>query len=189
MANQESRVGSRWKWMTPYELAPFTYIAPNRIRYDGETQGHWDVSAETIVARAVPIPAPAAETPAVCQACADMRPCDRPCALHEIIANKACGCPSGDDCLWDCPKAPPAHPPPRCAPGCTPARACYTPSVCPAFEERRLAGYNYGHGNDDTEVPKGVTSDIPPARESRIGALSWGSSAAVFGGWNGRVPR
>lgn len=183
MANQELRVGDIVR--DPALLRPgmrVQYLNGSVQRtlrtHDGEkwwntagtyvTDGFLANNGVTIIA----LPAPA-----------DGKPWGFPCITP------ACTLSAGHDgCHCSDRPAPPAPPPPRCAPGCSPARACYTPSVCPAFEERRLAGYNYGHGNDDTDVPKGVTSDIPPAREPRIGALSW-SHATVCGGLSTRRGR
>lgn len=78
-------------------------------------------------------------------------------------------------------------PAPRCAPGCTPAQPCRAmgpqgQGICPVFHENWVDtnGMALNVGLD--------RSDIPPAREPRIGALSW-SHATVCGGLSTRRGR
>ena len=51
--------------------------------------------------------------------------------------HSSCLLPGGHDGLHET-NDKPATPPARCAPGCTPANACRTPDVCPAYAEDRV---------------------------------------------------
>lgn len=193
MAN-EVLVGSRWQWPMPSDLAPFTYVAAGRIHYDDDTPGHsWAMSPGRIADGAVPLPAPAAEQP-LCTRCDDAEVaagCRCPkCGFDAPAAECAgCGFSEGNMCIVCMDRgqaaqiAPPAPPPPRCAPGCAPARPCEAIGVCPIWREDDVDRYMLAY-----TAASGIPSDIPPAREPRIGALSWGH-ARVCGGLSTRRGR
>lgn len=113
-------------------------------------------------------------------------------SYHAKPAAQECSC-AADWGAGVCPahsrsRAPlPALSPPRCTPGCTPAQPCRAmgpqgQGVCRVFHENWVDtnGMALNVGLD--------RSDIPPAREPRIGALSW-SHATVCGGLSTRRGR
>lgn len=213
MANQELRVGSRWKWTTPYgHPVPFTYVAQGRIRYDDDEPVHsWAVSPGRIADGATPLPAPAAEQPlctrcdkaevaagCMCPKCGFVAPAAERPAARAWIPPVGCTCtPFEQEELCPHHGRTPVPPPPRCAPGCTPAQPCRG-VTCPEHREE-MTGYNMVMDDkrslcgapDPNSAAAGCMEVVghdgpcsfydPPAREPRIGALSWSHATACGG--------